>query len=695
MNARAVLSDWRNWLGRVALAMLMAMSSAPGHSHAPVDAEDAGDGRRNPSAPGTIRIWASPEDRPLLEALQAWFKRVHPHVAFRNELHGPESAFSGVYTGVADVALLSRELREPLERMAYEWVKLSKPFLVNVANAGLGNDRQGVQLAVVVNARNPLRAMTLAQLDAVLGAERRRGGQPITSWGALNPSVLDPDAAIRVYGPRIDSIPAQFVRRVVMRDSRKWTPGYREMEIDWGGIVDAISADPHGLGYVPVPHVDGRVRAVALGNDLDEAVLPTRADVVDGRYPLRRTISMAVAHTQAQPMSAHTAAFLGFVLSPQGQSILEAEGSYLPLSPRDASEQTARLRMPVATFSRTDDADGTLARTGARVPLDMALPPSYRPESQVTGKIRIWGHGSYGAHTDFVEGLTRAWQVGFRKYQPGIVFENRLHGTASAIGALYAGVGDLAFLGREIWAPEIDAFREVRGYEPTGIDVMTGSYDVRNKGYAIAVFVHKDNPVERLDMAQLEAVYGLDRKRGHGVVRTWGDLGLGGTWRDKPVHPHGLPIARGFADYFQEAVFLGGRKWRPDLREFADEPGSRGGETDGGHKMLQAIAQDPLAIGYAGMLYHHPDVKAIALAPQSEGAAVEPTLRTVADRTYPLTRTITMFVDREPSKPLDPKVREFLRYILSREGQQDVLDHGHGYLPVPVRIAEQEVLKLD
>jgi phosphate transport system substrate-binding protein len=321
--------------------------------------------------------------------------------------------------------------------------------------------------------------------------------------------------------------------------------------------------------------------------------------------------------------------------------------------------------------------------------------PEYVPEQTVDGSLRIWGHGSYGAHTDFVEGLTRAWQEGFVRHQPGIRFDNRLHGTASAIGALYTGQGDLAFMGREIWEPEIAAFNEVRGYGPTGVDVLTGSFDVRNKGYAIAVFVHKDNPLDALTLAQLEAVYGVDRLRGHPLVRTWGDLGATGAWRDAPVHPYGLPIARGFADYFQDAVFKGARLWNPALREFADEAGSRGGDRDGGHKMLQAMASDPHAIGYAGMLYRHPDVKAIALAAEPGSVPVPPTLAGVASHAYPLTRLITMFVDRPPGQPLDPKVREFLRYILSREGQQAVLDHGHGYLPVPAAHAQRQRDKLD
>lgn len=324
-------------------------------------------------------------------------------------------------------------------------------------------------------------------------------------------------------------------------------------------------------------------------------------------------------------------------------------------------------------------------------PADLA---PYQPSATVTGTIRIWGHGSYGAHTDFVEGLTRAWQDGFKARQPGVSFENRLHGTASAIGALYTGQGDLALMGREIWAPEVTAFNEVRGYAPTGIDVLTGSFDVRNKGYALVVFVHKDNPLAQLSLAQLDAAFGMERRRGHAAVKTWGDLGLRGEWEDKPVNLHGLAIARGFADFFEEKVFDGGHLWKPELHEFADDPGSKGGSTDGGQKLLDALAGDRYGLGYSGLLYGHPDVKAVALSVSDAGPFVAPTRASVENHSYALTRVITMFVDRKPGQPLDPKLAEFLRYILSREGQQAVVDHGHGYLTMPAAAVVDQLKKL-
>ena len=324
------------------------------------------------------------------------------------------------------------------------------------------------------------------------------------------------------------------------------------------------------------------------------------------------------------------------------------------------------------------------------------LPPPYQPPAQpVSGRISIWGHGALGGRFDFIEALVKQWEKGFQRYHPNVQFDNRLTGTASAIGALYTGKGDLALMGREIWPMEIAAFQEVKGYAPTGIDVVTGSYKTRNRGYAIVVFVHKDNPIRQLTLKQLDAIYSVDRRRGGAPARTWGDLGLTGEWANQPVHSYGFSIARGFADYIEQAVFAGGHRWNPDMREFADLPGSLGGATDGGQRALDAMASDRYGIAFSGALYGNPNVKPIAIAVDDRGPFVMPSEATVMDHSYPLTRIITLFVDRQPGKPLPAHIREFIRYILSRDAQAAVLREGGGYLPILAPAAAHELDKLE
>ena len=337
-----------------------------------------------------------------------------------------------------------------------------------------------------------------------------------------------------------------------------------------------------------------------------------------------------------------------------------------------------------------------IAFAGLAAAKDPDLPPPYQPPAEkVSGNISIWGHGALGGRFDFIEAVVKKWEEGFHKYHPDVTFQNRLHGTASAIGALYTGGGDLALMGREIWPFEITAFKEVKGYEPTGIDVVTGSYKTRNRGYAIVVFVHKDNPIRSLTMRQLDSIYSVDRKRGGPPVRTWGDLGLSGEWADKPVHSYGFSIARGFADYLEQAVFLNGHRWNPEMREFADLPGSLGGATDGGQRALDAMAKDKFGIALSGALYGNPDVTPVAIANDDGGPFVLPSEATVMDHSYPLTRIITLFIDRPPGKPVAPPIREFVRYILSRDAQQAVLREGGGYLPILAPDATRELKKVE
>jgi phosphate transport system substrate-binding protein len=319
--------------------------------------------------------------------------------------------------------------------------------------------------------------------------------------------------------------------------------------------------------------------------------------------------------------------------------------------------------------------------------------PAYRPQQAVSGTLRTWGHGSPG--TDFMGSLVRSWEDGFRQHQPGVRFEHRLYGTASAIGALYTGTGDLAIMGREILPAEISAFQSVRGYPPLGIEVLTGSFDVRNKDFALGVFVHRDNPIARLTLAQVAAVFGCTHGPSPRDARTWGDLGLAGEWADQPIRVYGYAIRRGFGVFFQDAVLGGSRKWNCGMKEFGDDVREADGSLrDAGQQVLDALARDRRGIAYTGMRYRHPETKALALAARNDEPYYEPGKETVLQRRYPLTRVVSAFVDRAPGRALEPRVKEYLRYILSREGQQAVVAD-EGYLPLTAEVVREQLRKLE
>jgi phosphate transport system substrate-binding protein len=318
--------------------------------------------------------------------------------------------------------------------------------------------------------------------------------------------------------------------------------------------------------------------------------------------------------------------------------------------------------------------------------------PHYKPEQKVSGTIRLWGHGSF--KRDFMGKLVKYWQEGFRKHHPDIRFENRMYGTASAIGALYTGVGDMAIMGREIWPFEISAYERAMKYPPLGIDIATGSLDVRNMGFALIAFVHKDNPLTKLTLAQLDAIFGCEHRRGPRNIRTWGELGLTGEWKDKPINAYGWRIDDSFSIYLQDAVLGGSHKWNNDLREFAHVYRSDGSIYDHGQQILDALAKDRYGIAVSNLRYMNPQVKPLALASKEGGPYYEATKENLIERKYPLTRFIPAYINRAPGKPVDPKVKEFLRYILSREGQQDIVRDG-GYLPLSREALIEQLKKLE
>ena len=322
--------------------------------------------------------------------------------------------------------------------------------------------------------------------------------------------------------------------------------------------------------------------------------------------------------------------------------------------------------------------------------------PEYRPGQPVSGEIRSWGN-------DHMAALLRRWQQGFRRYHPDVRFTDSLKGTASAQWGLQARAADLALMGREIWPYEqYGTYRRSYNFA-VGVAVATGSYDVIGKSPAHVVFVHKGNPIASLSVEQLDRIFGAERTGGWRVldwviegvardassnIRTWGQLGLKGAWANKPIVPYGPPsLVTGALSFFQTHVSGGADTRNENLREYEDR-----------RAMLQALAQDRYGIAYAAASYANPAVKAIAIAAGSSNNFVSPSRATVQDRSYPLTRTAYIYftIDTETgdvaNPPVDPKIKEFLRYVLSREGQQDVVGEGD-YLPLtPVLANEQWAL---
>lgn len=312
----------------------------------------------------------------------------------------------------------------------------------------------------------------------------------------------------------------------------------------------------------------------------------------------------------------------------------------------------------------------------------------YQPERIVSGTIRNWGN-------NYIPELMKDWEEGFQKYQPGVKFATHLPGTETGMAGVYGGIADLGFIGREVYPEEHSAFVGVFGYEPTVIQISSGSYATPHRTFSLQVFVHSENPLSKLTLTQLNLIFGCGcTEKGEEPIRTWGQLGLTGKWKDKPIHVYGYNFDTGMAGYFKKIVLSGSSKWNSELRDFDNGREQNGEVINAGVYVLRALADDLYGIAYANVMYGNAKVKTLSLARSESGPFIEPTKENVWRRAYPITRYTTVVLNRVPGKPVDPKVREFLRYILSRDGMAAVVRDG-AYLPLTEDLIEGELRKLE
>jgi phosphate transport system substrate-binding protein len=317
--------------------------------------------------------------------------------------------------------------------------------------------------------------------------------------------------------------------------------------------------------------------------------------------------------------------------------------------------------------------------------------PAYAPRQQVTGTIRLWGHGS--PKHDFMGRLLHRWDQDFHRYQPRVTIVNDMYGTASAVGALYTGAGDLAILGEEVSPAAARAFQRERHYPPTIFEIATGNVDVNYFDYAHMVFVNRANPLDRLTVPQLARILGQPASgAASGPIRTWGQLGLQGAWADRKIQPYSWTFDQDFGLFLHDRVLRGG-PWNPQIRGFVTYE-SDGTIIDRGEQILAALARDPEGIAVSNSRFTNPSVKIVKLAWSSSGPYLLPSAQTLISQRYPLTRIIPAVVDVAPGQPLNPAIREFLRFILSRQGQRAVVE-ATGYLPLGPRYVREQLHELD
>jgi phosphate transport system substrate-binding protein len=289
-----------------------------------------------------------------------------------------------------------------------------------------------------------------------------------------------------------------------------------------------------------------------------------------------------------------------------------------------------------------------------------------------------------------MSGVMAALQNGFRRYHPEVTFQNTLYGSGTGMAGIITGVSDLSLMGRPVTANEVIGFEWVHRYKPLEIQVMTGGMREDGKTPALAVLVSASNPATKISMAQLAAILGCPGQRNR--APTWAMARVQGAWADHPIHAYLYDSSTGTGAFLQQTVMGGDDRWNwAVVREFMDVVRPNGTVYAAGRQIADALRKDPNGLAVSTLGYTGTGVKALALS--AGGDAVAPSRESLSNGTYPLARGVYIDVNRKPETPLDARVKEFLSFILSEEGQNLVRSQGD-YLPLSESTAQEERKKL-
>lgn len=307
-----------------------------------------------------------------------------------------------------------------------------------------------------------------------------------------------------------------------------------------------------------------------------------------------------------------------------------------------------------AVFSLT--ATGTMASS-----VDPTL-PAYTPTSGVSGNLKSIG-------SDTLNNLMALWAEGFNRAYPNVRIEIEGKGSGTAPPALIQGTAQFGPMSRPMKSAEIQEFEARFGYQPTPI---RGALD------ALAVYVHKDNPLRCLSLRQVDAIFSKTRNGGHDKnITTWGDVGLTGEWANRPISLYGRNSASGTYGYFKEVALFDG-DYKDEVKE---QPGSS--------TVVQGVASDIGGIGYSGIGYRTADVRPLPLKADQDGECFDVSIENAASGDYPIARFLYIYVNKDPNQPLDPVRGEFIRFVYSKEGQEAVVREG--YYPVNKFVADADL----
>jgi len=316
---------------------------------------------------------------------------------------------------------------------------------------------------------------------------------------------------------------------------------------------------------------------------------------------------------------------------------------------RNCFSLTAVLTVILFSVSRTSQ---------AQVAIDPKL-PSYKAVAGLSGQIKSVG-------SDSMNSLMLLWTEKFKEYYKGVRTEVEGQGSSKAMPALIEGAASFGPMSRDAKPNEIADFEKKYGYKPV---LLPTSIDL------LAVYVHRDNPLESISLDQADAIFSSTRKRGGDTIERWGQLGLVGDYEKEPIALFGRNAASGTYGFFKEKA-LGNGDYRDQVNE---QPGSTA--------VIQSVGENRFAMGYSGIGYKTSSVKALKLAPKANEPAVEPSEENAYNGKYPLGRYLFLVVNYKPTSKLEPVRKEFIKFVFSKEGQE--LASKDGYFPLDAKTASK------
>ncbi len=290
----------------------------------------------------------------------------------------------------------------------------------------------------------------------------------------------------------------------------------------------------------------------------------------------------------------------------------------------------------------------------------MAELPEYERVSGISGNMTSIG-------SDSLNNLMTLWAEEFASFYPNVNIQIQGAGSSTAPPALTEGTSNFGPMSREMNSSEIEAFENRHGYPPTMVPVAID---------ALAVYVHQDNPIESLSIPQVDAIFSETRRCGYDQdITRWGQLGLDGAWSNRDFALYSRNAVSGTYGYFKENALCGG-DFKASINE---QPGSA--------SVVQGVSESINGIGYSGIGYMTSSVRAVPLSREQGGQAYEATPEDAASGNYPLARFLMVYVNKHPNEELAPQQAEFLRMVLSRQGQ--AVTERDGYIPLPESVASR------